>query len=74
MPLPLEDQKWLKTWCQVFKPDRSNKWMRRAALKKAVIAGKTAGWTVVHIDPETGLPSIICPYCATDVEHRGSFH
>jgi hypothetical protein len=73
MSLPQDEQDWLQANCQVHKGDKLI-WMKRATLKKRVIAGKADDWMVVAIDPETGNHSIICPYCATGVEHRGSFH
>ena len=75
MPIPQDEQDWLKVWCQVFKNDgKEGHWMKRATLKKKVIAGAADNWNVVAIDPETGSPSIVCPYCVTGVEHRGTFH
>jgi hypothetical protein len=74
MLISKEDQAWLKDNCQVWKGSTPS-WVKRAALKTQVIAGKAKNdWWVVAIDLETGAPSLICPYCATGVKHRGVFH
>lgn len=75
MPIPQEDQDYLQENCQVFlNKAGKNKWMKRSDLRKQVIAGKADSWWVVAIDPETGDSSLICPYCATGVEHHGTLH
>lgn len=76
MPIPDEEAKaFLTENCQVFNSKtKKAKWMKRSTLKKQVIAGKAEHFWVQSIDFETGEMSLICPYCATGVEHRGSFH
>jgi hypothetical protein len=75
MPIPPDELDFLKENCQVFlNKAGKNKWMKRTALKAAVLAGKADGWWIVAIDPETAEPSLICPYCAVGVEHRGTLH
>lgn len=70
--VPEEDREWLRTNKQVF-DGKHGRWMTIDRLKKAVLAGKAKDWMVVDIDLETGEPRLICPYCATGVEHRGTF-
>jgi hypothetical protein len=68
--IPKEDRAWLRDHKQVFRGTGCDgHWMTAAALRKAVIAGKARHWTVVEIDPGTGEPSLICPWCATGIEH-----
>jgi len=71
-----EDRKFLRENKQVWRGpgDRKGKWMTMTKLRKLVIAGKADGWNVVDIDLDTEEPRIICPYCATGVEHRGTHH
>jgi hypothetical protein len=75
MSIPQEDQDFLQAYVQVFKEGaKAGRWMRRDTLRKKVVAGQADDLWAVDVDPETGDHSIICPYCATGVEHRGSFH
>jgi hypothetical protein len=72
-PVPEADRVWLQNNKQVFIGEK-DRWMTFARLKKEVIAGHADDWWVVDIDFATGEKSLICPYCATGVDHRGTFH
>jgi hypothetical protein len=65
-----EDRGFLLKHKQVFKgAGCDGHFMTLKALRKAVLARKADHWNVVDIDLETGQPSLICPWCATGLEH-----
>jgi hypothetical protein len=48
-------------------------WMTLRTLRTAVLAGKADNWNVIETI-ETGQGLLICPYCATGVEHDEEHH
>jgi hypothetical protein len=61
-----KDRDWLARNCQVFysvKGETRTKWVTRSELLALTLAGETEDWWAVKINPETGEPMIVCPYC-----------
>jgi hypothetical protein len=75
LAIPLEDRAYLREHVQIWnvKTDRS-RWVKRKTLHKWALSGKAEQYMAVDINFNTGEKSLICPRCATGIEHEHSLH